>query len=87
MGPNHHKLDHHILPQKLDLASLKIHAELLFLNIKRKLKNPFFHDNTQDQIKFLFQKSALNAEHQCASKQNQFLSLLSFSNCTNIKVC
>ena len=82
-------LDHHILPRKLNLASLKVYAERLFSNIKRKLKIPFFHEDTKDQIKYLFQKFALNAEHQCASKRNQFLhrTLQSLSNNTDIKVC
>ena len=37
----------------------------------------------------MFQKFALNAEHQCASKRNQFLhrTLQSLSNNTDIKVC
>ena len=82
-------LDHHISPQTLNLASLKIYAERLFLNIKGKLKIPFFHEDTKDQIKYLFQKFALNAEHQCASKRNQFLhrTLQSLSNNTDTKVC
>ena len=82
-------LDHHILPRKLNLASLKIYAERLFSSIKRKLKIPVFHEDTKDQIKYLFQKFALNAEHQCASKRNQFLhrTLQSLSNNTDIKVC
>ena len=56
---------------------------------KRKLKIPFFHEDTKDQIKYLFQKFALNAEHQCASKRYQFLhrTLQSLSNNIDIKVC
>ena len=37
----------------------------------------------------MFQKFALNAEHQCASKRNKFLrrTLQSLSNNTDIKAC
>ena len=47
-------LDHHILPRKLNLASLKVYAERLFSNIKKKLKIPFFHKDTKTKLNICF---------------------------------
>ena len=69
-----------ILPRKLDLTGLKIMQNGYFQILKIKIS--FFHDDTKNQLKNLFQKFALNAEHQCASKRNQFLkkNYIHFSN-------
>ena len=64
--------------------NLKFYAERLFSNIKRKLKITIFYNDQKDHTKDLIQKFAFNAEHQFASKRNQFLprALQSLSNNT-----